>query len=228
MRNVLITPDEVVFHAPTKHELDPRTIEQSIIIADERLVRPALGDDLYYALTDTKNVTVTNDNQSTLQAQIDTALPGNTYQLVIGDIVNALEFLSPDNQVLWKQHLWKLTAECVLLSAYPEGYVQFGSEGIVHMAPPASPLSQGNIISPDLRTTKWMMDKKMSDRIDPLIEAMHTWLCKRKTTYTLYTKPCDCDADGTPYKRKTDFILGIYDEDDGVPTDVNGCTNCYD
>jgi hypothetical protein len=56
MRNVLITTDEVIFHAPTKQTLDPRTIQNSIIIAEERFIVPAIDYPLYYELASTKNV----------------------------------------------------------------------------------------------------------------------------------------------------------------------------
>lgn len=220
MRNVLITPDEVVFHAPTKHTLDPRTIQNSIIIAEERFVRPALTDAFYEALCSEKNKEITADNKAAIEAAISASV-GSQVTLEVGDIVNALEYLNSDYKTFWKQHLWKLTAECVMLIAVPEAFVQFGSEGLVHNAPPAGPMTSSGVVSPELKTVKWSMDKKMMDRIDPLIEAMHAWLCKRKQTYPLYTKACDCDASGVAYQRKTDFIFGIYDDEE----ESNNC--CY-
>lgn len=220
-RNVLITPDEVIFHAQTKQTLDPRMILNAIIIAEERLIRPALGYDLYTALIDSKNKLVTAGNKATLQAEIQASLPENSQGTTLseGDIVNAMEYLSAENLTLWKQHLWKLTAECVMLAAMPESYVQYASEGVIHTAPTSSPLSSpGSAVTPELRSVKWVMDKKMMDRIDPLREAMHQWLCKQKkadeTKYALYTKACDCDVDGVAYKRKSDIVLGVYDDAD--------------
>lgn len=215
MRNVLITPDEVIKHGPTKQTLDPRMIEQSIIIAEERLLRPALTDDLYYAICDEKNRIVTSGNKTALEQQINNSLVGSDpVTLEIGDIVNAMEFLSEDHLILWKQHLWKLTAECVMLSASPEAYIQFGSEGIVHTAAPAGPLNAAAVVSPELRSVKWLMDKKMMDRIDPLMEALHSWICRYKSKYPAYAKECDCDRNGVAYKRKSDMILGLYDDID--------------
>lgn len=209
MRPVLITGPEVVFHAPTKHTLDIRTIEQSIIVAEERFIRPALGDALYEAIIESKNLEVTDANRATLQVNMPTGIT-----LANGDLVNALEQLSVANQQLWKMHLWKLVAECVMMLATPEGFVQFSSEGVVHTNPTAGPLTSGNVITPSLGSIKWAMDKKLMDRIDPLTEAMHNWLCKRKEDYPLYDKPCDCDSKGTAHQRRTDFVLGIYDEDE--------------
>ena len=62
-----------------------------------------------------------------------------------------------------------------------------------------------------------VMDKAMQDGIDPLIEAMHEWLCIQKKnnpkSFLLYNKLCDCDANGISYKRKTDILTNIYDEE---------------
>lgn len=213
MRNVLITTDEVIFHAPTKQTLDPRTIQNSIIIAEERFIRPALGDDFYEALIESKNIVIDSGNKSTYESQI-LAATGKAVTLIAGEILNAAELLSVDNLALWKQHLWKLTAECVMLLAVPEAFVQFGSEGVVHTSPVASPLNTTGISTPELKSVRWAMDKKLMDRIDPLMEAMHAWLCKRKASYPLYDKDCDCDANGVAYKRKTDWITGLYDDGD--------------
>jgi hypothetical protein len=217
MRNVLITVDEVIFHAPSKHTMDRRMIEQSIIIAEERIVRPALSDDLYYALCDEKNRIVTIDNKDPLEALInDSTQDAGPVILEIGDIVNAMEFLSANNLSLWKQHLWKLTAETCMLSASPDAFVQFSSEGLVHGAPPAGPMTTATVVSPELRSVKWLMDKKMMDRIDPLTESLHAWVCRNKVKYPLYKKTCDCDSKGTAYKRKSDIVLGLYDDADNT------------
>lgn len=225
-RNVLITPDEVIFHAPTAHTLDPRQIENSIIVAEEWAVRPMLGYDYYEALTASKNLVITSGNLAAQQALFNAsqATGATAHTLVEGEVVNAYEYLSTDNKKLWTEHLWKFIAEAVLMVAFPEGFVQFQSAGVVHNQPASGPMNSADIVTPDLRSVKWAMDKKMMMRLDPLREAMHLWLCKQKkadsTKYTLYEKPCDCNADGIAYKRKTDFIFGIYDDDD---TNTNCC-----
>lgn len=218
LRNVLITNHEVIFHAPTQHTLDPRSIQQAIIIAEERFIRPALGEDLYEEMVSQKNLLITSANMSAQQILLNTSMAGmqNIPTLKEGDIVNNESGLSENNRTLWRQHLWKLTAECVLFVAFPDGFVQFASSGIVHNNPPANAMmtSQNNLTTPELKSVRWMLDKKLMDRIDPLMEAMHRWLCK-KGTYPLYDKACDCDAKGVAYKRKTDFIMGLYDEEEG-------------
>lgn len=209
MRNVLITTDEVVFHAPTKQTLDPRTIQNCIIIAEESFISPALGYAMYQDLLDKKNVEITTSNISTYQQKFDEV------ELQVGDIVNAYELLSASDLKLWKQHLWKLTAECVMLIAYPEGFVQFGSEGVVHNAPTAGTMSDAKVVTPELRSVKWAMDKKLMGRITPLTDALHNYICNNKGSHSLYNKPCPCDE--TTSNRKTDLILGLYDEK------PNGC-----
>ncbi len=225
MRNVLITTDEVIYHAPTKHSLDPRAVEQSIIIAEERLIRTALTDDLYYAIADEKNREVTSSNKAATEQLINSSLPEGSEPITLneGEIVNAMEFLSPNNLKLWKQHLWKLTAECVMLGSTPEAYVQFGAEGVIHTVPAAGPMNTTGLVSPELRSVKWLMDKKMMDRIDPLTEAMHAWICRNKSSYPLYARDCGCDSKGVAYKRKSDIVLGLYDDIDNI----NSC-GCYE
>lgn len=217
MRNVLITANEVIFHAPTKHTLDARAIEHSIIIAEERFIRPELDFAFYTDLCNEKNKEVTELNKAELQAHFPNRI------LKDGDIVNAYEFLSTYNQQIWRQHLWKLIAECVMVIAYPEAWVQFGTQGVQHTIAPASPMGGGDAaVSPELRSIKWMMDKKLQDRIDPLIQSLHSYLCRmRKLTplaYPLYTKYCSCDDEKKESKR-TDIILGLYDE----PETYCGC-----
>jgi hypothetical protein len=205
MRNVLITSNEVIFHAPTKHTLDPRTIEQSIIIAEERFIRPELGFALYDALCAEKNKIVTADNLADLQAHF------SKYRLQEGNVVNALEFLSVNNLALWKQHLWKLIAECVMIIATPEAYIQFASEGIVHTVAPMSPMGGSGTVSPELQSVKWIMDQKQY-RIDPLNQSMHNYICVTKSYFPLYTRDCPCDNESKQSKR-SDVILGIYDDE---------------
>lgn len=230
MRNVLITTDEVIFHAPTMHTLDSRMIEQSIIVAEERFLRPTLGFSFYEALIDQKNLEITSGNMAAQQALLDASMPmppeGVTNPVLAeGDIVNAWEYLSADNKSLWKQVLWKFAAEAVLLLSLPEGFVQFTSAGAVHNQPSTGPMSTTGVVTPELRSVKWAMDKKLMDRIDPLQQAVHIWLCKKKeddsSKYPLYKKDCACDENGVAYKRKTDVILGLYDDEDNS---TNCCT----
>jgi len=228
MRNVLITTDEVIFHAPTAHTFDPRMIEHSIIIAEERFIRPAMGFDFYEALKTEKNLLITDGNkaaqQTLLEASMGTQPEGVDFPtLVADDIVNAFEYLSTANKLLWKEVLWKFTAEAVLLVAYPESFIQVESSGLVHNQPASGPMNTSGVVTPELRSVKWAMDQKLMSRIEPLRESLHLWLCKKQAedadAYPDYEKDCACNEDGVAYKRKSDFILGIYDDED----DPNCC-----
>lgn len=219
-RKVLITTDEVVFHAAFEHTIDPRQIQQAIIIAEERIIRNSLGFEFYEFLRGQKNVLVTSANKTTLEAQVNGSMePGaEPVTLVIGDLVNAREFLSLENMMLWDEYLWKLTAEAVRFAAIPQNYAAFTSQGIVHNAPGIinSGLNGSNTATPDLKTAKWLVDRALSDAVDPMAEAMHVWLCKKKRAgmFGLYSKYCDCNGDGISSQRKTDILLGIYDDED--------------
>lgn len=220
MRNVLITNDEIIFHAPTAHTLDYRTIQQSIIVAEERFIRPALCHAFYQELIAEKNKEVVAGNITALQAEINSSIPSGSdpITLVEGNIVNSYKYLSAANQKIWKEYLWKLTAECVMVLSLPEAFVHFTTEGAVHKAPGANSIGGGNVFSPELRTMKWARDTKLFDRIDPLIQAMHIWICGEKTTtpsvYANYSKECDCDSSGNSYKKKNDLVLNLYDDDE--------------
>jgi len=220
MRNVLITPAEVIFHAPTKHTIDPRMIGSSIIVAEERFIVPELGYDLYEALVTAKNQEVTALNL----ADMNTKVAPDT--VVVGDLVNALEYLSDPYKKFWKNHLWKIVAECVLVAAFPEGFVQFGSEGAFHNSPPAGLMVTSGFVTPLASSMKWAIDKKVKDRIDPLLQSMHNYLCKNQADFALYGKlsQCpQCQGDTTNQLKYTGLALGIYDEIDGE--DNTSCCN---
>jgi len=224
-RKVLITVDEVISMTSTSHTLDPRTIAPAIIIAEERIIRQALGFSFYEHLRELKNQVVTTANKVALEKlvndSIKDALPaGETFDKVnleIGSYVNASIYLNPEDLLLWNEYLWKLTAEAVRFISLPQNYVQFTSQGLVHNNPVAIGLDGEKTTTPELRTTKWLMDKSLQEVIDPLLEAMHQWLCIQKKNnpkaFLLYSKPCDCDANDISYKRKTDILTDIYDNE---------------
>lgn len=216
MRNVLITPQEVLFHAQTKHTVDMRMIEQSIIIAEERFIVEEIGFDFYESLATAKNTLVTEANLEDLQTKI-----GSGFTLKAGDLVNASEFLDANSLVFWNRHLWKLLAECVMATAFPEGFVQFSSEGAFHTVPPAGLMVTSGLVTPTLGSMKWSMDTKLQSRIGPLVNSMHNFLCKYKKTYgfNLYYRECDCDRAAKEQFKATDLILSIYDDVDDYDDD---------
>lgn len=206
MRNVLITADEVIFHAPTKHILDPRMIEHSIIIAEERFIRPALGTALYEDICNTKNTEVTSINIDTLRTKM-----GNT-EIKEGDIINAFEFLTAPYISLWKQYLWKLVAECVMISALPESFVQFGSEGAMHNSPPAGLMVTSGFVTPLLSSMKWSMDRKVQDRLTPLLISLENFICVHISDYPKYPRECpDCNKENKNLKS-AGIATDIYDD----------------
>ena len=220
LRNTLITTDEVIFHAPTKQTIDPRMIEQNIIIAEERFIRPLLGLAMYNDMCSQKNEVVDNTTLDELTEDVNADLPDGAppYVLNIGDIVNAMEFLEADYLNLWKTYLWKLTAECVMLMSMAEGFVQFGNEGVSHSMPQSGALSAAGVVSPALKTVQWAIDKKMMDRVDPLIEATKLFLAGNNGSYPLYVVPPGCGPDGISTLRKSDIVLGLYDDIDNCNT----------
>lgn len=210
-RNVLITPKEVIFHAQTKHALDENMIEKSIIVAEERFIREELGYELYEAMINAKNVEVISGNL----AALNTSFGDDSIDLKIGDIVNAYELMSASYQSLWKQHLWKIVSECVMVAAYPEGFVQYGSEGTFHNSPPAGLMVTSGFVTPLLSSMKWAIDKKIRDRIGPLLNSMHKYLCKNKINYSLYNNGDCLDCEDAKDKLKdAGFALDIYSDID--------------
>lgn len=209
-RNVLITWEEVMKHAPTSQTMDKRQIEQSIIIAEERLIRPALGFELYDQLVDSKNVVVTSGNIAALQTLI-----GSEPTLIVGNVVNAYEQMATANKDLWTKYLWKLTAEAVAIVMYPEGFVQQNAEGLFHKVPPAGLMVTSGLVTPLLSSAKWGLDQKMQNRFTPLYEAMHNFLCKYKTTYVLYAGNCpDCNNEDSVNKGYGGIAMNIYEDTD--------------
>lgn len=211
--NVLITTDEVIFHAPMEGTVDPRSILQSIIIAERRFIKPMLGAAVYDALIAAKNKEVTVANIVAVQAEFDAARGTDRDPIVLveGDIVNSDTYLSAGQKALWYGYLHKITAECVYFMALPVNRSRFDSQGVIQNSP-ASITGGSGPASIDLRDLKHLMDRSLQDRISPLMEDMHQYLCKIK--YSGYTKDCGCDSSGTTYKKKSDFILSMYDDDE--------------
>lgn len=207
MRNVLITANEVIFHATTKHELDPRMVEQSIIVAEERFIVPALGYEMYNEIAIAKNTVVTDSNKTALNTLTGTTLNN-------GEVVNAFELLSSSYMELWKQYLWKLTAECVMACAYPEGFVQFGTAGTIHNNPPAGLMATSGFVTPLLSSLKWTMDRKLQDRIAPMANSMHLYLCRNIVNFPKYDKTLCPDCEKSTIGKSGGIALNLYDDED--------------
>jgi hypothetical protein len=129
--------------------------------------------------------------------------------LVPGDYLNSDTYLSTVQQDLWNNYLHKLVAEAVWFTALVVNRSRFTAQGIINNFPD-NLLSSGGSQTVQLRDLKHLMDRGLQDRISPLMEDLHSYMCV--TAYPGYTKDCGCDGKGSP--KKTDLVLGMYDEDE--------------
>lgn len=217
-RKVLITTDEAIAQGPTEDNVSPRFILSAIQIAEERFVKPAIGKEMYYDFRDQKNVVVTDLNKAYLEGLINDELQLDTpIELEVGDIVNSLELVTNDWYIqLWKEHLWKIAAEAVVYIAIPSNYTRFTSQGQMQNNPRTLSYDgqgQGSQTA-ELKDVKFILDKTLMDRIDPLLAGMHEWICENKEQFTNYSKlkECKCNADGISVSRKTGFVHGLYND----------------
>jgi hypothetical protein len=233
-RPVLITHDEVLFHAATDSNVDPRQIMQNIIVAEERWIAPALCDEFYYDFVNKKNKKISVDNQAQMVIDINASLTAQgkptitAADIPIGTWINAIEFVTDAALVeLWEMFLWKVTAEAVDLATIIPSWLRHTSQGQQKNNPEVIGGSGQGSASGDRRDVQFKIDKAIQDRIDPLLERMHLWLCKRKSSYPLYCKPCECDnPNGVSFKRKTDWVFGGYDsKSDGACNTCDPCAN---
>jgi len=238
-RPTLITPDEVLFHAATDNNVDARQILPNIIVAEERIIAPALCDKFYEELLALKNVTVTTANQADLLTQINASLTASDKKNItvanipVGTIINAIELVTNQDYVdLWNRFLWKLTAEAVDMMTTVPSWLRHTTKGQQKNNPPTIGGNGEASASGDRKDIQFKVDMQMQERIDPLIERMRLWICNRKETdktkFPNYLKRCECDdfigsrrgegfegrPDGISLLRKTDWVFGAYEERD--------------
>ncbi|AZA82159.1 hypothetical protein C1637_09985 [Chryseobacterium lactis] len=226
-RNVLITPDEVIFHAATDQQIAERQILQNIIVAEERWIANAICDKFYEDFISKKNVTVTQENKADLLQKINTSFeldglnPIKDSDLKIGMIINAIEFVDNLWYVkLWERFLWKLSAECVDMTSIVPSWLRHTSIGQQMNNPNAIGGNGASSASGGVKEINFKQASSIQDRIDPLIERMHLWICQNKENFPLYCKDCGgcgCDGeltgvDGVSHIRKTNFITNIYED----------------
>lgn len=209
---VLITTDEVIFHAPTDQTCDPRIILSCIIIAERRFVKPVLGSTAYEALIIKKNTLVTSANKSSLQTDVNTGRPADREQITLneGDYVNSDTYLTTAQLALWQKHLHKITAECVWFVALPVNRARFNSAGVMKNNPETITDNRSSV-TVDLPDLKHLLDKGLNERITVLIKDMHDYLCE--VNFTGYEKDCGCGSDSTEYKKYSGVLFGLYDDD---------------
>lgn len=218
-RPVLITTDEVLFHIASDGSIDPRQLLQNVIVAEERLIAPAICDEFYYDFLNQKNKKVTAMNQAQMVADINASLIAQnkatiaTQDIPIGTWINAIEFVTnPAYVELWDMFLWKLTAEAVDWMTTVPSWLRHTTQGQQKNNPEVIGGNGQGSASGDRKNVQFKMDKQLMDRIDPLVERMQLWICKRKTKYPLYCKECECDnPNGVSFKRKSDWVFGAYE-----------------
>lgn len=228
-RNVLITPDEVIFHAATDVEIDARQILNNIIVAEERFIANMLGDKFYDDFITKKNVKVTTLNQADLLVKINLSIVENggdaiqASDIPPGTIINAIELVEDEWYTkLWERFLWKLTAECVDMMSIVPSWLRHTSAGQQMNNPEVIGGSAGGSVTGKVGDVKFKMNTHLQDRIDPLSERMRLWLCQNKENFELYANDCGgtgCDdngngVDGISHIRKTNFITNIYEDRD--------------
>lgn len=221
-RLTIITTDEVIAMGPVSGNPDVQKLLDSIIIAEERFLKKTMCDSFYYDLREMKNRSITVSNKSDLEAKVNEGNTGEPIVLEIGEVVNAIEFVENEwYKKWWFEFGWKIAAEAVVYTATPINWLRHEAAGEMMNSPKSISMESKASQSGDLKDVQWKMNKMHQDRIDPLIEASHEWLCKNKSHFTLYNcKSCGCDeASGTSVKRKTGFIHGLYDDD------KNDCCN---
>lgn len=218
-RNTLITPREVIFHAPTNHEIDERHILNNIIIAEERFIAPTLTRPFYDALLTAKHTVVTSDNQATMLTNINAYLTSikedviNSADIPIGTIINAKELMNSSYRTLWDLHLWKLITECVECVLIVPTWLQHTSQGQQKNNPEVIGGSGQNSVTGDRNDVKYKETKFIQDRIDPLIASLQYYLCKNKSAFPLYTASCGDEQDGIGLARKSPIIWNLYDDE---------------
>lgn len=212
-RKVLITTDEVIAQCASDDSPGVRQLLAAIQIAEERFVLPTIGRDMYYDFRNKKNVIVDSINKAFLTTLINEGNSSEDIVLQTGDIVNAIELVDNDwYKELWTEHLWKLTAECVIYIASPTNFSRFTAAGEMENNPKSITNEGQGAASVDLNKMKWKMDKMLMDRITPLITAFEGWMYHNRGQFPLYKNynawnNSDALVD---VKRKSPWITGIY------------------
>ena len=207
---VLITSDEVIFHAPTDQTIDPRIILNNIIIAERRFIKPLLGSSVYNLLIDNKNLIVTPSNKAALQTVVNANRPTDRKEIVLntGDYVNSDTYLNEQQQELWFNYLHKIVAECVWFVALPVNRARFTASGVVKNHPDTITENKESV-TVDLKDLKHLLDKGLQERITPLIDDLHEYMCS--VSYPGYTRDCGCNK--KPSRKMSGVLFGLYDDE---------------
>ena len=216
-RPVLITVDEVITQCAMDQDADIRYIMNSIIVAEERWIRPTLGNAMYRDFVAMKNVVVTADNQSDLVDAISASLeadgkdPITVDALPLGIMVNAIELVTNAKYVeLWQTYLWKITAECVDVSCVVPSWLRHTAAGQQKNNPVVVGGNTEGSATGDRKDVEYKIDSHINSRIVPLIAAMEQWMLEVGgfPLYPACQKKKEC---GPVMGNKGGIIFGIYD-----------------
>lgn len=217
-RQTLISPPEVINNISTSDGFGFENVTHSLVIAEERFVRPFLGWDLYELLLSQKNRIVDDTNRAALQVYINQVnAGGQPYELKNGDIVNAAELMPVESLNLWRQYLCKYIAECVKFLCVPEMFGEFSKSGIMKNNPESGFMGESHAarsVGIAVNEAKWLMDKLINDRIEPFKQAMHTYICRNKSLFPAYSQPCECEKEKDPLPKTSWVNVSIYADDD--------------
>jgi hypothetical protein len=214
-RPVLIAIDEVLAKAVTDQDADIRYLLNSIEIAEERYIAPALGDAFYEDFITQKNVTVTSANQAAMLTNINNSLAAAGKNLIsnsdipYGTIVNAIELCAVNYQNLWNRFLWKIVAEAVDICSIVPSWTRSTAQGQMQNHPKTLSSDGAGSATADRKDIEYKIDTMMQQRLYPLIARMKKWI-QQTGGYTLF--PCERKEDGIDKQGKGGIILGLYDD----------------
>ena len=214
-RPVLITIDEVLAKAVVDENADIRYLMNSIEVAEERYIVPAISDAFYEDFINKKNVVVNSGNQTALLASINTSLaaagknPIGSGDLQIGMMVNAIEMCPGNYQNLWNRFLWKIIAEAVDICAIIPSWTRSTAQGQMQNNPKTLSSDGQGSATADRKDIEYKIDTMCQQRLYPLIARMKKWIGEQGS-YNLF--PSREKNDGINKEGKGGIILGLYDD----------------
>lgn len=212
-RPTLITVDEVIAKAVVDENADIQYLVNSIEVAEERFIAPELGNAFYENFIAVKNVVVTSGNQATLLVQINASLTAagknsiSSGDLVLGMMVNAIEFCPVNYQTLWNRFLWKIVAEAVDILAIVPSWTRSTAQGQQQNNPKVIGGTGEGSATADRKDVEYKVDTMVKSRLYPLIARMKQWI-QETGGYPLF--PCTTQSDGI--SKSSRVILGLYED----------------
>lgn len=211
-RLAIISVDEVIASIPSDMNPSVTHLEKSIVVAEERVLKPAMCFDFYYELRGLKNKIVTDGNKAELQSKFQT---GTT--LSVGEVVNAIELVENEKyREWWNEFGVHIAANAVMYMSTPMNWLRTTSAGEVLNSPKTLVLDAKGSTSGDLKDVQWKMNKLFQDWIDPLIAASDEWLCKNKQYFPNYNckkcADCGCGESASGNVTRKSAWINLYDD----------------